>query len=103
MQQQSTTVEVSAAALTLDTTTKHNDDDLLRSRSEHATERTGLTQLISVSPGFGGYNVGGSGPQWNPSQPDQLADRCVDNNDFWHNIPRSIKAVSRESRYGNAD
>src|SRR5438046_9227596 len=46
------------------------------------------TQLIAVSPGYGGSSVGGFG--WrNGARPNQMNWQIdgVDNNDFWHNIP----------------
>src|SRR6266478_2218364 len=47
-----------------------------------------FTQMISVSPGFGGYNVGGFG-SLNGTRANQMNWQIdgVDNNDFWHNIP----------------
>src|SRR5207302_7257007 len=47
-----------------------------------------FTQLISVEPGFGGYNVGGFG-SLNGTRPNQVNWQIdgVDNNDLWHNIP----------------
>src|SRR5438477_1485247 len=47
-----------------------------------------FTQMIGVSPGFGGYNVGGFG-SLNGTRPNQINWQIdgVDNNDLWHNIP----------------
>src|SRR5438046_8279730 len=47
-----------------------------------------FTQLIAVSPGYGGYSVGGFG-SLNGTRPNQMYWQIdgVDNNDFWHNIP----------------
>jgi hypothetical protein len=47
-----------------------------------------FTQLITIKPGFGGYNVGGFGSV-NGTRPNQINWQIdgVDNNDFWHNIP----------------
>src|SRR5437016_8476856 len=89
LQQQTTTVEVSAAALTLDTTTQTqtmtNPDDVVQNIPLNGRA---FTQLIGVSPGFGGYNVGGFG-SLNGTRPNQMNWQIdgVDNNDFWHNIP----------------
>ncbi|HEV2197256.1 MAG TPA: TonB-dependent receptor [Candidatus Acidoferrum sp.] len=89
LQQQSTTVEVSAAALTLDTTTQTQTmtipDDVVQNIPLNGRD---FTQLISVQPGFGGYNVGGFG-SLNGTRPNQINWQIdgVDNNDFWHNIP----------------
>src|SRR5207244_4616669 len=60
--QQSTTVEVSAAALTLDTTTS-TQTTLVTGSDLQSMPLNGrdFTQLISVSPGFGGYSAGGFG------------------------------------------
>src|SRR5437660_8346967 len=87
--QSSTTVEVSAAAITLDTTTSAQtmsiQDDVVQNAPLNGRD---FTQLISVEPGFGGYNVGGFG-SLNGTRPNQMNWQIdgVDNNDFWHNIP----------------
>src|SRR5258708_33915762 len=62
LQQQATTVEVSAAALTLDTST-HTQTMTMPDDVVHSSPLNGrdVTQLISVAPGLGGYNVGGFG------------------------------------------
>src|SRR6059058_239226 len=89
LQQQTTTVEVSAAALTLDTTTQTQTmtipDDVVQNMPLNGRD---FTQMISVAPGFGGYNVGGFG-SLNGTRPNQINWQIdgVDNNDFWHNIP----------------
>jgi carboxypeptidase family protein/TonB-dependent receptor-like protein len=89
LQQQSTTVEVSAAALSLDTTTQTQtmtiDESIVQNMPLNGRD---FTQMISVEPGFGGYNVGGFG-SLNGTRPNQINWQIdgVDNNDFWHNIP----------------
>ncbi len=89
LEQATTTVEVSAAALTLDTTTQTQTmtipDDVVQNIPLNGRD---FTQLISVAPGFGGYNVGGFG-SLNGTRPNQINWQIdgVDNNDFWHNIP----------------
>lgn len=89
MQQQSTTVEVSAAALTLDTTTQTQTttitDEVVQEMPLNGRD---FTQLISIQPGFGGYNIGGFG-QVNGTRANQVNWQVdgTDNNDFWHNIP----------------
>ncbi len=89
MQQQSTTVEVSAAALTLDTTTQTQNmtisSDVVQDIPLNGRH---FTQLIAVAPGYGGYSVGGFG-SLNGTRPNQMNWQIdgVDNNDFWHNIP----------------
>src|SRR5947209_4868470 len=88
-QQQTSTVEVSAASLTLDTTTQTQTmtipDDVVQNMPLNGRD---FTQMISVAPGFGGYNVGGFG-SLNGTRPNQINWQIngVDNNDFWHNIP----------------
>src|SRR5437879_3623475 len=87
--QATTTVEVSAAALTLDTATQTQTmtipDDVVQNIPLNGRD---FTQLISVAPGFGGYNVGGFG-SLNGTRPNQINWQIdgVDNNDFWHQIP----------------
>jgi hypothetical protein len=86
---QATAVEVSAAALTVDTTTQTQTmtipSDVVQNAPLNGRD---FTQLISVEPGFGGYNVGGFG-SLNGTRPNQMNWQIdgVDNNDFWHNIP----------------
>src|SRR6266581_950275 len=87
--QATTTVEVSAASLVLDTTTQTQTmtipDDVVQNIPLNGRD---FTQMISVAPGFGGYNVGGFG-SLNGTRPNQINWQIngVDNNDFWHNIP----------------
>src|SRR6266481_2525525 len=89
MQQQATTVEVSAAALTLDTSTATQNMtipyDVVQNIPLNGRD---FTQMIGIAPGFGGYNVGGFG-SLNGTRPNQINWQIngVDNNDFWHNIP----------------
>src|ERR1700739_4712411 len=89
MQQTTTTVEVSAAAVTLDTTNATQSSDLTGDVvQEVPLNGRDFTQLITIKPGFGGYNVGGFGSV-NGTRPNQVNWQIdgVDNNDFWHNIP----------------
>src|ERR1700747_2157700 len=87
--QSSTTVEVSAATITLDTYNESQtmtiSDDVVQNAPLNGRD---FTQLIAVQPGFGGYNVGGFG-SLNGTRPNQINWQIdgVDNNDFWHNIP----------------
>jgi hypothetical protein len=87
--EQSTTVEVSAAALTLDTTTS-TQTTLVEGANLQTMPLNGrdFTQLISVTPGFGGYSAGGYG-SLNGTRANQINWQIdgVDNNDLWHNIP----------------
>ena len=87
--QSSTVVEVSAAAVVLDTTTSNQTMTLTDESVQNAPlNGRDFTQLIAVQPGFGGYNVGGFG-SLNGTRPNQINWQIdgVDNNDFWHNIP----------------
>src|SRR5438105_4233923 len=84
-----TTVEVSADALTLDTTTPAQTSTI-ESEVVQDIPLNGrdFAQLIAVAPGYGGYSVGGFG-SLNGTRPNQMNWQIdgVDNNDFWHNIP----------------
>jgi hypothetical protein len=89
LQQATTTVEISAEAITLDTTSPTQSmsipDDVVQNLPLNGRD---FTQMIAVQPGFGGYNVGGFG-SLNGTRPNQINWQIdgVDNNDFWHNIP----------------
>jgi hypothetical protein len=87
--QQATTVEVSAAALTLDTTSE-TQTTVLTGGDLQTLPLNGrdFTQLISVTPGFGGYSAGGFG-SLNGTRANQVNWQIdgVDNNDLWHNVP----------------
>ena len=89
MGQQATTVEVSAAALTIDTTTA-TLDNILPTEAVQDVPMNGrdFSQFISVQPGYGGYSGGGFG-SLNGTRANQMNWQIdgVDNNDFWHNIP----------------
>jgi len=86
---QTTTVEVSAAALTLATTTA-TQDNIIPSEAVQDVPMNGrdFTQFAAVQPGYGGYSVGGFG-SLNGTRANQMNWQIdgVDNNDFWHNIP----------------
>src|SRR5881296_1816745 len=62
LQQQTTTVEVSAAALVLDTTTQTQTmtipDEVVQNMPLNGRD---FSQLVAISPGYGGYAVGGFG------------------------------------------
>jgi hypothetical protein len=89
LQSSTTTVEVSAAAITLDTTTATQNmtitSDVVQDVPLNGRD---FTQLIAVAPGYGGYSVGGFGSM-NGARTNQNNWQIdgVDNNDFWHNIP----------------
>jgi hypothetical protein len=84
-----TTVEVSAAGLTVDTTTS-TQTQTIESEVVQDIPLNGrdFSQLIAVNPGYGGYSVGGFG-SLNGTRANQMNWQIdgVDNNDFWHNIP----------------
>jgi len=85
----STAVEVSAAALSIDTTTA-SQDNVLPTQAVQDVPMNGrdFTQFIAVQPGYAGYSVGGFG-SLNGTRANQMNWQIdgVDNNDFWHNIP----------------
>jgi hypothetical protein len=87
--QQATTVEVSAAALALDTTSE-TQTTLVAGGDLQNLPLNGrdFTQLIAVTPGFAGYSAGGFG-SLNGTRANQINWQIdgVDNNDLWHNIP----------------
>jgi hypothetical protein len=89
LEQSQTTVEVSAAALTLDTTTEAQTT-VIPGSDLQAVPLNGrdFTQLIGVTPGFSGYSAGGYG-SLNGTRANQMNWQIdgVDNNDLWHNIP----------------
>ena len=84
-----TVVEVSAAALTLDTTTAAQDNIIpAEAVADVPMNGRDFTQFAAVQPGYGGYSVGGFG-SLNGTRANQMNWQIdgVDNNDFWHNIP----------------
>jgi hypothetical protein len=89
LSKQATTVEVSAAALSLDTTTETQttavSGDDLQTMPQNGRD---FTQLIQLTPGYGGYSAGGYGSV-NGTRANQVNWQIdgVDNNDLWHNIP----------------
>jgi outer membrane receptor protein involved in Fe transport len=86
---QATTVEVSAAALTMDTTTT-TQTTVLSGAPLQDTPLNGrdFTQLIILSPGFSNSGAGGYG-SLNGTRANQINWQIdgIDNNDLWHNIP----------------
>ncbi len=85
----SETVEVNAAALTLDTTTVTQTTVLdYKAVEDIPLNGRDFTQLISLTPGYAGYSGGGYG-SLNGTRANQLNWQIdgVDNNDLWHNIP----------------
>jgi len=84
-----TQVEVSAEALSLDTTTA-TQSNIIPTEAVQNVPMNGrdFTQFAAVQPGYGGYSVGGFG-SLNGTRANQMNWQIdgVDNNDFWHNIP----------------
>jgi hypothetical protein len=84
-----TQVEVSAEALSLDTTTA-TQSNIIPTEQVANVPMNGrdFTQFAAVQPGYGGYSVGGFG-SLNGTRANQMNWQIdgVDNNDFWHNIP----------------
>ena len=86
---QSHTVEVSAAAVEVDTTTSTQSDTIPSTALQDLPlNGRDFSQLIAVAPGYGGYSVGGFG-SLNGTRANQMNWQIdgTDNNDFWHNIP----------------
>jgi hypothetical protein len=87
--QQTTTVEVAAAALAIDTTTSMQSDTIPNTALQDIPlNGRDFSQLIAIAPGYGGYSVGGFG-SLNGTRANQMNWQIdgTDNNDFWHNIP----------------
>jgi hypothetical protein len=83
------TVEVSAAAISLDTTTTTQTTVLdAKAVGDIPLNGRDFTQLISLTPGYAGYSGGGYGAL-NGTRANQMNWQIdgVDNNDLWHNIP----------------
>jgi hypothetical protein len=87
--QQATAVEVSAVAVSIDTTTS-TESDTIPSVALQNIPLNGrdFTQLVAVKPGYAGYSVGGFG-SLNGTRANQMNWQIdgTDNNDMWHNIP----------------
>jgi hypothetical protein len=87
--QTSTTIEVSAAALALDTSST-TQTTVIAARALQDTPLNGrdFTQLIILSPGFANSGAGGYG-SLNGTRANQINWQIdgIDNNDLWHNIP----------------
>jgi hypothetical protein len=86
---QSTTVEVSAAALALDTTTV-TQTTVVSEKTVQDLPLNGrdFTQMVGLTPGYAGYTGGGYG-SLNGTRANQMNWQIdgIDNNDIWHNIP----------------
>ena len=89
MGQESTSVDVAAAELEVDTTTTTQTDTIPTTQLQDIPMNgRDFSQLIAVAPGYGGYSVGGFG-SLNGTRANQMNWQIdgTDNNDFWHNIP----------------
>lgn len=87
--QTSTTVDVSAAAIQVDTTSATQSDTIPDAALQNIPlNGRDFSQLIAVSPGYGGYAVGGFG-SLDGTRANQMNWQIdgTDNNDLWHNIP----------------
>ncbi len=85
----STTVEVNAGSISLDTTTVTQTTVLdAKTVSDIPLNGRDFTQLIALTPGYAGYSGGGYG-SLNGTRANQMNWQIdgVDNNDLWHNIP----------------
>jgi hypothetical protein len=85
----STTIEVDAAGVVLDTTSTVQNTVLdAKTVEDIPLNGRDFTQMIALSPGYGGYSGGGFG-SLNGTRANQLNWQIdgVDNNDLWHNIP----------------
>jgi len=83
------TVEVSAAALALDTTST-TQTSVIGEQEVSDTPMNGrdFTQLVTLAPGFSNSGAGGYG-SLNGTRANQINWQIdgIDNNDLWHNIP----------------
>ena len=89
MGQQTTAIEVSAAALSIDTTTTTQTDTITDTALQNIPlNGRDWSQLIAAKTGYGGYSVNGFGSV-NGTRANQVNWQIdgTDNNDFWHNIP----------------
>jgi hypothetical protein len=89
MGRETTAVEVSAAALEVDTTTSTQNDTITDTALQNIPlNGRDFSQLIAAKPGYGGYSVNGFGSV-NGTRANQMNWQIdgTDNNDFWHNIP----------------
>ena len=85
----STTIEVDAAGVALDTTTTTQTTVLdAKAVADLPLNGRDFTQMIGLTAGFAGYTGGGFG-SLNGTRANQMNWQIdgVDNNDLWHNIP----------------
>jgi hypothetical protein len=84
-----TVVEVSAAALTLDTTTATQDDVIPTEQVQNVPMNgRDFTQFTAAAPGYAGYSGAQAFGSLNGTRANQMNWQIdgVDNNDFWHNL-----------------
>jgi hypothetical protein len=87
--QEKTSVQVSAAALAIDTTTATQSitipEEVVQNLPMNGRD---FTQLIAIAPGYGGYSINGGGTL-NGARNNGINWQLdgTDNNDFWYNIP----------------
>ncbi len=84
-----TTIEVDAAEVALDTTTTTQNTVIdAKTVTDLPLNGRDFTQMIALTPGFGGYAGGGFG-SLNGTRANQINWQIdgVDNNDLWHNVP----------------
>ena len=89
MGQQTTAIEVSAAALSIDTTTTTQTDTITDTALQNIPlNGRDWSQLIAAKTGYGGYSVNGFGSV-NGTRANQVNWQIdgTDNNDILHNIP----------------
>jgi len=82
-------IQVSAAALTVDTTTSTQSNTIPDTALQNIPMNgRDFSQLIAVTPGYGGYSINGGGTL-NGTRPNEMNWQLdgTDNNDFWYNIP----------------
>ncbi|MGD0893080.1 MAG: carboxypeptidase-like regulatory domain-containing protein [Terracidiphilus sp.] len=85
----STTIEVAANALALDTTTTVETTDIPSETVQNTPMNArDFTQMVAITPGYAGYAGGGYGSV-NGSRPDMINWQIegADNNDIWWNVP----------------
>ena len=84
-----TTVEVSAEALTLDTTSVTQDTVIPTEQVQNVPMNgRDFTQFTAMAPGFAGYSGAQAFGSLNGTRANQMNWQIdgVDNNDFWHNL-----------------